>query len=58
VLETVEVDRGCFACALGGTDRSTLFIAANRWSDPASMFDATEGQLLAVTAPAPGAGWP
>jgi sugar lactone lactonase YvrE len=58
VLETVEVDRGCFACALGGTDRSTLFIAANRWSDPATMFDGTEGQLLAVKAPAPGAGWP
>jgi sugar lactone lactonase YvrE len=58
VLETVEVDRGCFACALGGADRSTLFITANRWSGPATMFDGSEGQLLALRAPAPGVGWP
>jgi sugar lactone lactonase YvrE len=58
VLETIDVDRGCFACALGGADRSTLFITANRWSGPASMFDGTHGQVLAVPAPAPGAGWP
>jgi sugar lactone lactonase YvrE len=58
VLATVEVDRGCFACALGESDRSTLFITANRWSGPASMFDATAGQVLAVPAPVPGAGWP
>jgi sugar lactone lactonase YvrE len=58
VLQTVQVDRGCFACALGGTDRSTLFITANHWSGPASMFDGTAGQLLALPAPAPGAGWP
>ncbi len=25
VLETIELDRGCFACALGGADRRTLF---------------------------------
>jgi sugar lactone lactonase YvrE len=58
VLDTVEVDRGCFACALGGADRSTLFITANRWSGPATMFDGSEGQLLALPAPAPGVGWP
>jgi sugar lactone lactonase YvrE len=58
VLETVEVDRGCFACALGGADRSTLFITANRWSGPATMFDGSQGQLLALPAPAPGVGWP
>jgi sugar lactone lactonase YvrE len=28
VLQTVELDRGCFACALGGADRRTLFIMA------------------------------
>jgi sugar lactone lactonase YvrE len=58
VLQTIEVDRGCFACALGGADRSTLFITANRWSGPSGMFDGTAGQLLALPAPAPGAGWP
>jgi len=28
VLQTVEVDRGCFACMLGGPDDKTLFILA------------------------------
>jgi sugar lactone lactonase YvrE len=58
VLQTLELDRGCFACALGGADRTTLFITANQWSGPASMFDRTAGQVLTVPAPAPGAGWP
>ena len=58
VLQTIEVDRGCFACALGGADRTTLLITANQWTGPANMFDRTEGQLLAVPAPARGAGWP
>jgi sugar lactone lactonase YvrE len=31
VLGTVAVDRGCFACTLGGDDRRTLFIAAAEW---------------------------
>jgi len=31
VLETVAVDRGCFACTLGGEDGRTLFIAAAEW---------------------------
>src|SRR5437016_914090 len=56
VLATVEIDRGCFACALGGTDRSTLFMTANQWRGPARMFDDGAGQVLVVPAPAPGAG--
>lgn len=31
VLDTVSVDRGCFACMLGGDDGRTLFIAAAQW---------------------------
>lgn len=31
VLDTVPVDRGCFACMLGGEDGRTLFIAAAEW---------------------------
>ena len=31
VLDTVAVDRGCFACMLGGVDGQTLFIAAAVW---------------------------
>jgi sugar lactone lactonase YvrE len=26
VVQTIELDRGCFACALGGAARSTLFM--------------------------------
>jgi sugar lactone lactonase YvrE len=33
VLQTVDADRGCFACMLGGDDGRTLYIVANRWSD-------------------------
>ena len=39
VLQTIELDRGCFACALGGPDRATLFMIANEWNGPANMFE-------------------
>jgi sugar lactone lactonase YvrE len=59
VLQTVGLDRGCFACALGGADRRTLFLIATEWSGPANMFkEPRTGQVLTVQAPAPGAGWP
>ena len=59
ILQTVDVDRGCFACMLGGPDGSTLFIAAAKWRGPERFFDQPySGQVLAVDAPAPGAGWP
>jgi len=59
ILQTVDVDRGCFACMLGGPDGSTLFIAAAEWRGPERIFDQPySGQVLAVDAPAPGAGWP
>jgi sugar lactone lactonase YvrE len=31
VLDTVEADRGCFACMLGGDDGRTLYIVANHF---------------------------
>ncbi len=59
VLQRIELDRGCFACALGGTDRSTLFMMATEWNGPAGMFvEPRTGQVLSVEAPAPGVGWP
>jgi sugar lactone lactonase YvrE len=59
VLDTVELDRGCFACALGGPDRSTLFMIATEWTGPENMFQGPRtGQVLATPAPAPGAGLP
>lgn len=59
VLQTVDLDRGCFACALGGADRSTLFMMATEWRGPENMFQGPPtGQLLHIDAPAPGIGWP
>ncbi|HEX5439069.1 MAG TPA: SMP-30/gluconolactonase/LRE family protein [Gemmatimonadaceae bacterium] len=59
VLQTIDVDRGCFACALGGAEKRTLFITATEWNGPTAMFaEPRTGQLLAVEAPAPGVGWP
>ncbi|GII95359.1 SMP-30/gluconolactonase/LRE family protein [Sinosporangium siamense] len=42
VLETVDIDRGCFACALGGPDGTTLFITAAEWHD---MSDSETGPV-------------
>ncbi|HLT12205.1 MAG TPA: SMP-30/gluconolactonase/LRE family protein [Micromonosporaceae bacterium] len=61
VLQTVELDRGAFACTLGGPDRRTLFILAAEWrgmEHAAEALAARTGQVLTVPAPAPGAGWP
>jgi sugar lactone lactonase YvrE len=42
VLQTIELDRGCFACALGGAERRTLFMMANEWGGPENMFKGRE----------------
>jgi sugar lactone lactonase YvrE len=54
----MTADRGCFACALASPDKK-LFMIATAWSGPAGMFAGPRtGQVLAVDAPAQGAGWP
>jgi sugar lactone lactonase YvrE len=58
VLQPVELDRGCFACALGGPDGATLFMVANEWSGPANMLKGRKTQVLTARAPAPRAGRP
>ena len=59
VMQTIRLDRGCFSCALGGPDRTTLFMVATQWRGTERMTDKSRtGQLLAVRAPAAGAGWP
>jgi sugar lactone lactonase YvrE len=59
VLETIELDRGCFACMLGGAGGTTLFMVAREWRGVESTADHERtGQVLTVEAPAPGAGWP
>jgi len=61
VMQTVELDRGCFACMLGGKDKKTLFIVAAEWrgmENIAEVARARTGQVLTIDAPAPGVGWP
>jgi len=59
VLQTIDLDRGCFACMLGATDRRTLFMVATEWHGTEHMTDgARTGQVLTIEAPARGAGWP
>ena len=59
VLQTIHLDRGCFACTLGGADNRTLFMMAAEWGGPATMADGERtGQVLTAQAPSPGVGWP
>lgn len=58
VLQTVSVDRGCFACMLGDADRRTLYIVAAEWGDPASLWTARTGVVLSVPVTVPGVGRP
>src|SRR5213079_3195823 len=58
VLRTVELDRGGFACALGGPDGRTLFIVAAEWRGMPEMVPHGTGVVLAAEVDVPGAGWP
>jgi sugar lactone lactonase YvrE len=58
VLQRIELEKPPFALMLGGADRRTLYIMAAAWN-PADPFGGPRtGEVLAVAAPAPGAGWP
>jgi len=61
VLQTVDLDRGCFACMLGGDGRKTLFMMAADWHGMENMdvlLQSRTGQVLTAPAPVPGVGWP
>jgi sugar lactone lactonase YvrE len=59
VLQAVQLDRGGFACVLGGPDRRTLFVTAAEWRpDLPELVPAGSGQVHAVRVTVPGAGWP
>jgi sugar lactone lactonase YvrE len=62
VLDTVQLDRGGFACMLGGTPAEPrLYIVAAHWPGAQGLADPThdwDGQALSVPAPAAAAGWP
>jgi len=54
VLAAIEVDRGCFACMLGGDDGRTLFIVANHYTGTG----ASDGIVLTERVGSPHAGRP
>ena len=61
VLETIELDRPCFAAMLGGPNRQTLFMLTAQWRGTEGVEDVIgerTGQILVADAPAPGIGWP
>jgi sugar lactone lactonase YvrE len=59
-LATVPLDRGAFACMLGGIDTPKLYVVAARWPGMAGLGGDTpwDGQVLRTEATVPGAGWP
>jgi sugar lactone lactonase YvrE len=61
VLQTINIDRGCFACMLGGPDKKTLFMIATEWRGMNKIPEvarARTGQVLTVDVPATRVGWP
>jgi sugar lactone lactonase YvrE len=59
VVQTIGLDRGGFACVLGGPERRTLYITAATWLGMDRMGEMQpDAQLLAVEVEVPGAGWP
>ena len=58
VLQTIELDRSCFACMLGGEDGRTLFMLAASFDPATGSVGQQTGQVVMTQAPAPAAGWP
>jgi sugar lactone lactonase YvrE len=60
VLQTVDLDRGGFACMLGGVDTPSLYAVAAVWPGAAGLMTHTDwdGQVVRVDVEVPGAGWP
>jgi sugar lactone lactonase YvrE len=60
VLETVALDRGGFACMLGGSDGRSLYIVGAHWPGMAALASDVDwdGQVLRTRVDVAGAGWP
>ena len=56
--KSIGLDRGCFACMLGGPDRRTLFMTVNEWGDAENGDGPRMGQVLSIEVGMPGVGWP
>jgi sugar lactone lactonase YvrE len=58
VLDEVHLDRGAFACMLGGADRRTLYICSASTHVPDEAVRLRSGRIEAVVVDVPGAGLP
>ncbi len=59
VLQTIDRDRGCFACMLGGEDGKTLFMMTAEWQGMGKMMSASRtGQVVTARVSVPHAGKP
>jgi hypothetical protein len=59
MLVTIECDRSCIACMLGGDgERTPFMIEAELRGTASSTYGSRTGQELTAQAPAPGVGWP
>lgn len=58
LLETISIDRGAFACMLGGADGKTLYICAAPDSNPKKLAGVRGGHIIAVRVDVPHAGRP
>ena len=61
VAQTIQLDRGGFACMLGGTEQRTLFMIATEWRGMDQVMEVAQartGQVLTVEVDVPHIGWP
>jgi sugar lactone lactonase YvrE len=59
ILQSINLDRGGFACMLGGADGRTLFVVTREWRGIQSAGDSTRtGEVRMYAAPARHAGFP
>lgn len=58
VTDRIALDRGAFACMLGGRDRRTLFICTSQSSDPVDSAQQRSGRIESMRVDVPGAGLP
>jgi sugar lactone lactonase YvrE len=58
IQDQIATEDPCYACALGGPDRKTLYLCTSAHSDPEEATDRRSGQLLSARVEIGGAGWP
>jgi sugar lactone lactonase YvrE len=58
ILDVIETDNRCFACMLGGPDRTTLFMLTSRYSLAVEAAVHRSGNVLIADVDVPGAGLP